>query len=320
MNSVTSIQRVNQVLSRSQAAQIARGELVVDLQFARELLTWKGEGSNFGEFDDTDLLIECCRVLKLDLVCLQSDQVVDEHLKLDIGLENIQRFRDADLFVFWIVNGAFQSAVHRHGLMDIFSMISKSPDELAADFKSTSEQIMASMDQGVDAGAHGIILADDIAYNQSTYMSPGFIEKYLQPAWRVQTAKANELGAPIFFHSDGNLNQVLPNIIDAGFDGLQCIEPAAGMDIVEISTQYGESLGLMGGIDPALLIHNKTLYDIETARNNLHQAVTTVLESELSKSGFILGSCSGLYEGMSPELVYSMYQLISEFNAGHFQE
>ncbi len=320
MNSDTSIQRVNQVLSRSKETPIARGELVLDLQFARELLTWKGEGQNVEGFDDTDLLIECCRVLKLDLVCLQSDQVVDEHLKLDIGLENIQRFRDAGLFVFWIVNGAFQSAVHRHGLMDIFSMISKVPDDLAAEFKSTSDLIMASMEQGVDAGAHGIILADDIAYNQSTYMSPGFIEKYLQPAWKIQTTKANELGVPIFFHSDGNLNQVLPNLIDAGFDGLQCIEPAAGMDIVEISDKYGESLDLMGGIDPALLIHNKTLYDMQTARNNLHQVVTTILKSELSKKGLILGSCSGLYEGMSPELVYSMYRLISEFNSGRFQE
>lgn len=307
MNSVTSIQNVSQSLARTQGAPIAKGELVLDLQFAREVVAWKG-GSRVAEgLDNIDLLIECCRVLKLDLVCLQSDQNID--------FDNIQRFKDAELFVFWIVNGAFQSAVHRHGLMDIFSMISKTPEELAADFKASSKQIIAVMDKAVDAGAHGIILADDIAYNQSTYMSPDFIEKYLQPAWKNQTTKAKELGVPIFFHSDGNLNQVLPNLIAAGFEGLQCIEPGAGMDIIEISAQYGQSLCLMGGIDPALLIHNESMCDMETAADNLRRTITKFLESYQAKGGLILGSCSGLYEGMSPELVYSMYKLISEFNS-----
>ena len=288
------------------------GELVLDLQFVRELLAWKGEGPIPEGLDPADLLIECCRVLTLDLVCLQSDQIVDKQADPVIGLEHIQRFKDADLFVFWIVNGAFQSAVRRHGLMAVLSMIAKSPDDLAAEFKSTSDQVTAAMEKGVDAGAHGIILADDIAYNQSTYMAPDFIGRYLQPVWEAQTTKANELGVPVFFHSDGNLNKVLPLIVAAGFDGLQCVEPSAGMDIIEISAQYGQSLCLMGGIDPTLLIHDENLCDIETAVNNLRRAVTTLMESDLTNSGFIFGSCSGLYPGMSPELVHYMHQLVAD--------
>jgi uroporphyrinogen decarboxylase len=312
MNSFTSFQRVNKVLSRSQGAPIARGELVLDLQFVRELLAWKGDGPMPAGLDHADLLIECCRVLKLDLVCLQVDQVVNKNSDLD--LESIQRFRDAGLFVFWIVDGSFQSAVRRHELMAVLSMIAKSPDVLAAEFKSTTDQVTAAMAQGVDAGAHGIILADDIAYSQSTYMAPGFVERYLQPVWEVQTAKAGELGVPLVFHSDGNLNKVLPHIISAGFDGLQCIEPSAGMDIIEIFAQYGQSLCLMGGIDPALLVRNENLCDMETAGNNLRRAINTLMESDLPNGGLIVGSCSGLYAGMSPELVHYMYQLLSEFN------
>lgn len=311
MNSPTSIQRVSQILASTQEASIARGELLLDLQFVRELLAWKGDGHKLEELDHTDLLIECCRFLNLDLVCLQSDQVVDDTSDLSLALDDIQRFRDADLFVFWIVNGVFQSAVHRRGLMAVLSLIAQSPDVLAEEFDAESDQVMASMAHGVDAGAHGIILADDIAYRQSTYMSPVFIKRYLQPVWKTQTAKANELGVPVIFHSDGNLNKVLPHIIAAGFDGLQCIEPAAGMDIIEISSQYGQSLSLMGGIDPALLVHNENLCDMETAGNNLRRAITALMDSDLTRGGLIIGSCSGLYAGMSPELVHSMYKLIS---------
>ena len=310
MSSFRSIQRVSQILLGGQGTSIARGELLLDLQFVRDLLEWKGDGPVPEGLDHADLLIECCRVLALDLVCLQADQVINK--KSDLGLESIQRFIGADLFVFWIVDGSFQSAVRRHGLTAVLSMIAKSPDVLAAEFKSTTEQVTAAMDQGVNAGARGIILADDIAYNQSTYMSPDFVERYLQPVWKAQTAKAGELGVPVVFHSDGNLDKVLPLIIAAGFDGLQCIEPAAGMDIVEISAQYGQSLCLMGGIDPALLVHNENLCDMETASNNLHRAIKTLMESDLTNSGLIIGSCSGLYAGMSPELVHYMYQLVSE--------
>lgn len=313
MTYFTSIQCVNQVLSRSNGGVIAKGELVIDLNFITELLEWKGNGPVPKGLDYANLLIECCRVLELDLVCLQSDQFIDEQSDLIIDLESIQHFKDADLFVFWIVNGAFQSAVHHHGLMTVFSMIAKSPDVLAAELKKKSDQVIDSMCQGMDVGAHGIILADDIAYSQSTFMSPDFIERHLQTVWKVQTEKAHELGVPVFFHSDGNLNNVLPHIIGAGFDGLQCIEPASGMDLIKISAQYGQSLCLMGGIDPALLVHNENLCDMETACNNLSNAITTLMESDQTNGGLIIGSCSGLYAGMSPELVHHMYQLVSEF-------
>lgn len=82
-------------------------------------------------------------------------------------------------------------------------------------------------------------------------------------------------GVPILFHPDGNLNKVLPHIIAAGFKGLQCMEPAAGMDIIEINAKYGQALCLMGGIDPALLVHNDNLYDMETAVEKLCQTITS---------------------------------------------
>jgi uroporphyrinogen decarboxylase len=313
MNASSSFQRVHQVLSRALGAPVARGELVLDVQFAREFLAWKNDSPVPDKLGPTDLLLECCRSLKLDIICLPSDEAVGKQPEPFISIESIRSFRDAGLFVFWIVDGVFQSAVLRHGLMTVFKMIAKSPDVLAAEFKSTSDQVIAFMRQGVEAGAHGIILADDIAYNQGTYMSPDFIERYLQPVWKTQTERATELGVPVFFHSDGNLNKALPHITAAGFDGLQCIEPAAGMDVIEIAAQYGRSLCLMGGIDPALLVHDEHLYDMKTARKRLRRAITRLMESDPASGGFIVGSCSGLYAGMSPELVHCMYQKVSEF-------
>jgi uroporphyrinogen decarboxylase len=50
-------------------------------------------------------------------------------------------------------------------------------------------------------------------------------------------------------HSCGNILPLLPDLIEAGLDGLNPLETKAGMDLVQIKRQYGERLVLQGGID-----------------------------------------------------------------------
>ena len=76
----------------------------------------------------------------------------------------------------------------------------------------------------------------------------------------------------------------------------------------------------MAGIDPALLVHDANPDGMETASGKLRGAVTRVLASARDDGGLIVGSCSGLFAGMSPQLVHEMYRLVSEFNAGRFSD
>jgi len=171
------------------------------------------------------------------------------------------------------------------------------------------------MEQDLAAGAHGIIIADDIAYNQGPMVSPKFVADHLLPCWQAQVAAANELGMPVFFHSDGNLNALMPFIVDAGFDGLQCIEPAAGMDIEAIKKENGDRLCLMGNMDPALLSDGPENRDA-SGDDDLHEvseATAALISTAAHGGGFIFGTCSGLHEGMRPERVRHMFDLADKF-------
>ena len=42
---------------------------------------------------------------------------------------------------------------------------------------------------------------------------------------------------PVFLHSDGNVNAVLEKVTEAGFDGIQSLQPSAGMDIGEVKNE-----------------------------------------------------------------------------------
>jgi uroporphyrinogen decarboxylase len=292
---------------------VARGELALDFKFARAFLNWQADDIDLDSYSETDLFIACCKALKLDLICLKPGETGDTASDLPMTMENIGRFDDEGLFVFWVINGAFQTVMERQG-MTILGNIAHSPDKFCKTLRQISDQVINTMDQGVAAGAHGIIIADDIAYQQNTYVSPNFVEQHLLPIWQAQVLFARDLRVPVFFHSDGNLSVIMPYIVAAGFDGLQCIEPAAGMDIKEIINQYGQDLCLMGNIDPSLLTEQGNLNNIEKRCERLRWAITDLFAATHGAGGFIFGTCSGLHEGILPELVQFMYQLASELD------
>ena len=304
-----SIARVKGAIRHQPGVPLARGELTLDRKFAHDLLNWRKQGPPAKALADADLLIACCRALNLDLVCIQSPGGTAGETDPLGKPADIPRMAAEGLFVFWIVDGSFQRAMARQGALEFLQALAAAPDAVHAELQQLSRQVLTAMAQGVAAGARGIIIADDIAYRQSTYLSPDFVRQYLLPIWQTQVTNAGNLGVPVFFHSDGNINAILPTLVEAGFDGLQCIEPAAGLDIRTIKQQHGKTLCLMGSLDPALLSGKGDPRDTEIRRKHLRRAVLDLMELAGEKGGLILGTCSGLHAGMSPELVQYMYDL-----------
>jgi uroporphyrinogen decarboxylase len=282
----------------------------MDRRFMEALLAWKG-GRDLEKIGDVQMLIECSRLLGHDLVCLQSDPGDTDGPDLSTRLRDISRVAGEGLFVFWVVDGAFQRTMHRHDFMAFMKDIAQIPDHVAGEMERSSQEVTLLIEQGLHYGAHGIIIADDIAYQRSSYISPVFGQRYLLPLWRKQVAAAKAQDIPVFFHSDGNLDGFLPLIAQAGFDGLQCIEAAAGMDIVDIRRTYGTRLCLMGNIDPTLLYDPAGHSPEDDIRPGLEEAVTGLISGFCDSGGLILGTSSGLHAGMSPERVWRMAERVS---------
>ena len=143
-----------------------------------------------------------------------------------------------------------------------------------------------------------ILIAEDTAYQQNSYVSPAFGRRHLAPLWHAQTLAARQDGACVFFHSDGNINHFLPLIVEAGFDGLQGIEPAAGMDICGIRQTYIRSLCLMGNLNPALFSDSSV--ESDGREISARPEIGSLLQAFRESGVLILGSCSGLHAEMSP--------------------
>lgn len=63
---------------------------------------------------------------------------------------------------------------------------------------------------------------------------------------------ADAKGAKVRLHSCGNINPLIPELLEIGIDGLNPLEVKAGMDPLQLKQAYGKKLVLHGGINAVL--------------------------------------------------------------------
>jgi uroporphyrinogen decarboxylase len=126
---------------------------------------------------------------------------------------------------------------------------------------------------------------DDIAYKNTLLISPRWLRKYWVPRLKQLVTAWHSRDVKCLFHSDGNLWSILDDLVDAGIDGLNPIEVAAGMTVAEVRQKYPQ-LFLTGGVDVSHLLPHGTPEEVRSAcRENI--AATDHL-------GYFLGSSTEL--------------------------
>ena len=108
----------------------------------------------------------------------------------------------------------------------------------------------------------GIWYDDDIAYATGTMVHPAILRKHLFPWINKISLLCRQRCIPLLYHTDGNVRQVIPDIIAAGVNALHPIEPAA-MDVFTLKEEYGGKLALIGNMDLDTIVRG-TERDIET--------------------------------------------------------
>jgi hypothetical protein len=95
----------------------------------------------------------------------------------------------------------------------------------------------------------GFVIWGDVAYKQSTFMSPTYWREYYKPWVAKIAAAAHEQGLPVIYHGCGNVKAIFADYIDAGIDAYNPLEVKAGMDCVDLRRQYGHRMGFCGNSD-----------------------------------------------------------------------
>lgn len=151
-----------------------------------------------------------------------------------------------------------------------------------------------------------VLIAEDFASKNGPLFGPDIMNKYHYKYLKILTKKWHSYGYKVLFHSDGNWKKVIPDLIATGVDGFYCLEPAVGMDIVELKKQYPQMIWA-GGLDGVDLMEGGAP---EQVRKEVIRHITET--DVLHAGGMFLASSSEINPPIKPENFKAMIDAAGE--------
>jgi uroporphyrinogen decarboxylase len=166
-------------------------------------------------------------------------------------------------------------------------MLFDKPGEVDDLAKKQLEKGLGIARRARDAGADGLCAACDIADNRGMYFNPEQLDRFFLPYLREWAGAVKKMGLQSVLHSDGDLTAVLQVLAGTELNGLQAIDPVAGMDIVKVKQAVGDRLCLCGNMDLGILQNGpKTV---------IEQQVKRICEGCRAGGGLVLGATNAVF-------------------------
>jgi uroporphyrinogen decarboxylase len=107
-------------------------------------------------------------------------------------------------------------------------------------------------------------------------------------------------------HTDGNIDEILPMLVDAGIDGIDPIDPLAGMDLAKVKQQWGDRVAIKGNVNCAVELTDGTEQDVE-------EAVKKCIREAGPGGGYACSSSNMIHSGVKPNLYKRMLNSIRKY-------
>jgi len=208
-----------------------------------------------------------------------------------------------DRFIFVILDGVIGWGMKLFGFRKFMVDLSRRSSYLVDYICAVEAHNLEMAIQARDLGAMGVLLADDLGYQRGLMFNPELLQLYFFPSLARQAETLMTLGLPVFFHSDGNLNGILADLVGMNLAGLHGLEDAAGMDLSFVKQHYGSRLCLWGNLDPGHLVFSRS-------REEIARQIDSILKAAGQEGGFIFGTNSGLFKGVRPENLRTVYEIL----------
>ena len=164
-------------------------------------------------------------------------------------------------------------------------------------------QWASSMIRGLQGlGFDFLWFSDDVAFKGGPLCSPEAFRQLFIPYMKAAVA---DIKVPWVYHSDGDLNPLLPDLLALGMSALNPIEPGA-MDIERVKAEYSHRICLMGNID---LGYTLTRGTVEETTQEVRRRIEVVGRG----GGYILASANSIPDYCIPANVIAMRDALHSY-------
>ena len=167
-------------------------------------------------------------------------------------------------------------------------------------YAALTAQCVAYAQAGVDV----VQIIGDIAMQDRLITSPETWRRYDKPrlAHLIREIKSVHTEVKLFMHTDGNVMDIIPDLIEVGLDILNSIQPES-MDPVALKHRWGDQIVLHGGVSLQHTVPHGAVQDVK-------REVRYLVEHCEPGGGFVLAPSNALLPEFPVENVAAMYEAL----------
>jgi uroporphyrinogen decarboxylase len=150
-------------------------------------------------------------------------------------------------------------------------------------------------------------VGEDFGSQQMLMYSPNHIREFFIPRMKRMIDLVHKAGAFVFFHSDGAIRDIIPDMVEAGVDVIDPIQwRCEGMDRSELKDSFGDKVIFHGAVDNQYTLAFGTVDEVR-------QEVVDNINLLGMGGGYIIGPCHNIQPISPPENIIAMYMAGLEY-------
>ena len=219
----------------------------------------------------------------------------------------IQRLKDEGYPVTSHLGWIFQTAWTLRSEVQLFTDFFEKPDFAQALLERITGIRIKQAVRLAEAGVDTLQLNDDIGCQRGMILSPRMWRRWLKPHLAALIAAVHRVNPKIHFryHSDGNYQAVIPDMIEIGVSSLVTVQPEA-MDVDEIKRRFGQQLTLDGTIGLQSELTHGTPDEVRLK-------VKRQCEGLMAGGGWIASPGNGVTPDIPFENLAAMFEALDEY-------
>jgi uroporphyrinogen decarboxylase len=201
----------------------------------------------------------------------------------------------------------FETAWGIRGFEELLTDMLEYPERAQCLLDHVAELSFANYVFLAECGVDIVMLGDDVGMQDRMMISPRMWRTWFKPRYdeliaRVKAANPDVL---IFYHSDGVINPIIPELIEIGVEILNPIQPEC-MDPVALKRQFGDRLAFWGTIGTQTTMPFGTPAEIR-------RTVKSRIEMVGQGGGLLLAPTHKIEPDVPWENVLAFFEAVEEF-------
>ena len=187
------------------------------------------------------------------------------------------------------------------GMENVLTSMISCPDELEEFFDRICDYYLVLVDIALEYDVDGIYFGDDWGQQKGLIMGPEKWRRFIKPRMIRLYERVKAKGKYVIQHSCGDCSEILPELIEMGFDCYQTFQPEI-YDIAAVKRLYGDKLAFWGGVSAQQILSRCSPQEVQ-------KEIVRVVNILRPGGGLIIAPTHALPYDVPPENVLAMMEV-----------